>query len=97
MSHDLPADKLAAIQAQDGFANLRNGLRRLGEKTAEWAGIPMPLDDLRLVIEPTYPLGPILKVPMAVIPAKPDVTPHTLASALTSGNTRAARSRMWPT
>lgn len=30
-------------------------LSEIAEKTGEWAGIPMPLDGERLVIEPTYP------------------------------------------
>lgn len=37
------------------MAGLRNGLRRLAGDRKEWAGIPMPLQGMRLVIEPTYP------------------------------------------
>lgn len=40
---------------EDNFAGIRNGLRRVSEKLEEWAGIPMPLDGERLVVEPTYP------------------------------------------
>lgn len=49
------AAKLAKVEAFDGFAPLRNGLRRIAEKTGEWAGIPMPIEDQPLVIEPSYP------------------------------------------
>lgn len=39
----------------DSHAHLRNALRRVAEAKDEWAGIPMPLDGERLVIEPSYP------------------------------------------
>ena len=51
----LPADKLALLNSLDNFSGLRNGLRKIAEMTEEWAGIPMPLDGERLIIEPTYP------------------------------------------
>ncbi len=34
---------------------MRNGLRKVAEMRDEWAGIPMPIEDLPLTIEPTYP------------------------------------------
>lgn len=37
------------------MAGLRDGLSRIANKTALWAGIPMPLQGERLVIEPSYP------------------------------------------
>jgi len=37
------------------MAGLRHGLSRIASKTAMWAGIPMPLDGERLVIEPSFP------------------------------------------
>ncbi len=43
------------LERFDSFAALRNGLRRVAADRGEWAGIPMPLDTSRLVIEPTYP------------------------------------------
>ena len=46
---------LNVLESVDGFANMRNMLRQIAESTGEWAGIPMPLDNARLVIEPTYP------------------------------------------
>lgn len=49
------ADKVAVLEAVDGFAPLRNGLRLIAKERGDWAGIPMPLDGMRLVIEPKYP------------------------------------------
>jgi hypothetical protein len=37
------------------MAGLRGALSEIAEKTEQWAGIPMPLDGERLVIEPRYP------------------------------------------
>lgn len=39
----------------DGLAGLRAALRKIGDDRGHWAGIPMPLDGQRLVIEPRYP------------------------------------------
>lgn len=46
---------LETLEQLDGFAKLRNVLRAIAEERGEWAGIPMPIEDARLVIEPTYP------------------------------------------
>jgi hypothetical protein len=54
-SHAQPAANLAALEAFDGHARLRNGLRRVAEDRGEWAGIPMPMEGEHLVVEPTYP------------------------------------------
>ncbi len=43
------------LETFDGYAHLRNGLRALADERAEWAGLPMPLQALPLVIEPTFP------------------------------------------
>jgi hypothetical protein len=43
------------LERHDQFASLRNGIRKLGEVSGEWAGIPMPLEDEQLVVEPKYP------------------------------------------
>ncbi|HEY8066557.1 MAG TPA: hypothetical protein VIF40_17810 [Methylosinus sp.] len=42
------------MKALDGFSGLRDGLREIADMRNEWAGIPMPLDGIPLVIEPTY-------------------------------------------
>ena len=48
-------DKLAVLEEFDNFAPLRNALRDIAADRDHWAGIPMPLDNETLVIEPTYP------------------------------------------
>ena len=54
-SRDLPADKRALLERFDNFSGVRNALRAIAEMRQEWAGIPMPIDGERLVIEPRYP------------------------------------------
>ncbi len=34
---------------------MRNKLREIAHERGDWAGIPMPMSDLRLVVEPRYP------------------------------------------
>lgn len=46
---------LQNLSALDNFANLRNGLSRVADGLGHWAGIPMPLDEQDLVIEPRFP------------------------------------------
>lgn len=52
--HEPPAGNLAKIEALDNFAHLRNKLRGLAASREEWAGIPLPIEGERLVIEPSY-------------------------------------------
>jgi hypothetical protein len=47
--------RLDLVESFDGFAGLRGALGEIAERDDQWAGIPMPLDGQRLVIEPTYP------------------------------------------
>lgn len=47
--------KRDVLEACDGFAGFRNGIRRLAAERGEYAGIPMPLEGMRLVVEPSYP------------------------------------------
>lgn len=42
------------VEGFDRFAPLRNTFAAIGEEKEEWAGIPMPLADEELVIDPTY-------------------------------------------
>lgn len=53
----LEDDRLhAKLRALDSHSGLRNGLRKVAASRDDmWAGIPMPLDDEVLVIEPKYP------------------------------------------
>lgn len=50
-----PAASIALLEQFDGHAGLRNALKDIAARDKEWAGIPMPLDGERLVIEPSYP------------------------------------------
>lgn len=45
------------VERFDNFAAMRNGLRRVARQKDEWAGIPMPISGMPIVIEPTYPRG----------------------------------------
>lgn len=49
------ADRLTLLERFDNFAGFCNGIRRLAQENDHWAGIPMPLDGERLIIEPRYP------------------------------------------
>ena len=46
---------LALINSLDGFAPLRGKLAEVADRESSWAGIPMPLEGERLVIEPKFP------------------------------------------
>jgi hypothetical protein len=56
------------LNALDNFSGLRNGLRKAAEQRGDWAGIPMPLEGERLVIEPRYPNGEALALIGAPVP-----------------------------
>lgn len=49
------AAKRDLLERHDNFAPFRNKIREVAQAQGEWAGIPMPLDDAPLVIEPRYP------------------------------------------
>lgn len=48
------ADKIELLEEFDGFVPLRNGLRRIGQDLEEWAGLPMPIEGLPLIVEPGF-------------------------------------------
>jgi hypothetical protein len=50
-----PSRGLRAVRAFDRFAETRDAIAGLAQHTGEWAGIPMPIEGERLVIEPSYP------------------------------------------
>lgn len=50
-------EALDALEAADRFATVRNRLRAAAAITSEWAGFPMPMEDERLVISPSYPFA----------------------------------------
>lgn len=49
------AHRFAANGGAYSWGSIADGLRRIGEETSEWAGVPMPLTGEQLVIEPRYP------------------------------------------
>lgn len=51
---------LQAVNACDPFHGLRSVLSEVSQMKEEWAGIPMPLEGERLIIEPTYPYAEAL-------------------------------------
>lgn len=52
---DRLAGSVPLFEALDGHAGLRNALRQIAVHRGEWAGIPMPMEGDRLIVEPTYP------------------------------------------
>lgn len=61
---------IGVLNSVDPFAGVRNGLRMLAEVEESWAGIPMPLEGRRLVIEPKFPRAAALSE-LLVKPAEP--------------------------
>jgi hypothetical protein len=51
----VPQEVKLKLDSLDEWATLRNAMREIASKHDEWAGIPMVLDAIRLVLEPTYP------------------------------------------
>jgi hypothetical protein len=49
------AEAFALFDHLDTFSGVRNGLRRIAAMEQSWAGIPMPLQGRRLVIDPHFP------------------------------------------
>lgn len=62
---------LRAVRELDRFHGLRSRLAELADKTAEWAGIPIPLEGERLIIEPSYPLAGIINAEKKPEPREP--------------------------
>ncbi len=54
---DERAADFALLNALDSHSDLRNGIRKIAELRGDWAGIPMPLEGQRLIIEPKFPNG----------------------------------------
>lgn len=54
------AEGIELLEELDTFADLRNSLRNIANGTGEWAGIPMPLEGARLVVEPRFPHAELL-------------------------------------
>lgn len=54
-SHEQRAVEL--FEKFDNFSNFRNGLRKIAADKGEWAGIPMPLEGVPLIVEKSYPFA----------------------------------------
>jgi len=48
---------LDTLESLDNFSGLRNALRVLSVDVGEWAGIPIPIEGERLVVDPSYPFA----------------------------------------
>lgn len=51
----IEAANRALLRSYDPYSGLRSGLAKLAEERSEWAGLPMPLEDCPLIVEPKYP------------------------------------------
>jgi hypothetical protein len=60
MSTAADSVEMQNLEHFDTWSHTRNGLRGLASMKDQWAGIPMPLEDADLVIEPRYPLAQVL-------------------------------------
>lgn len=56
----MSAEAIDLLEQCDPFAALRNALHVAAQEREHWAGIPMPLEGERLVVEPTYPHAEML-------------------------------------
>ena len=64
---------MALLEEFDGFAPLRNGLRQVAMDRGDWAGLPMPIEGLPLIVEPGFPKARELS---AIGAREPDTTPN---------------------
>lgn len=78
-------DMRPRLESFDGMAGMRNALRQLARERDHWAGIPLPLEGERLVIEPSYPYADLAKI------GPPEATPAADRAGWT------IRSHFWST
>lgn len=57
MDDELNTEAVRNMERFDNFAGLRHALAMLGSEREHWAGIPMPLEGMPLVVHPRYPLA----------------------------------------
>jgi hypothetical protein len=55
--------QLRAVRALDKFHPLRERLSHMGQKVGEWAGIPLPIEDQRLIVAPQMPFAGLFDKP----------------------------------
>lgn len=76
LSREQRAAKFNLLERVDNFAGVRNILKDIAARDFEWAGIPMPIEGYRLIIEPTYPrakeLAEIGQKPASAVPKEID-------------------------
>jgi len=74
MGNATKAVGIATLEAVDGLAGLRNALRKVAADRGLWAGLPMPIDDQPLVIEPRWPMADKINAMQAQLrpPTEPD-------------------------
>lgn len=61
-SRTQPAGDFSLLDQVDNFSGLRNGLRRVAADRDDWAGIPMPLEGQKLIINPKFPMAEALSM-----------------------------------
>lgn len=57
MSTQIDSIEHQNLRSFDRLTSVRDALRHLADERQQWAGIPMPLDDQPLVVEPSYPFA----------------------------------------
>jgi hypothetical protein len=87
--------KLDVMEAFDGYAPLRNGLRRIATEQKHWAGIPIPVTDMPLTIEPSYPNAKMLMEINAKDPEPADDTTGVVKLNCFWSKTRRADVYIW--
>jgi hypothetical protein len=63
MSDRADSIEMHNMESFDSCAHTRNVIRELASMKDQWAGIPLPLEDAELVVEPRYPLAHVFKRP----------------------------------
>lgn len=61
---------MQAARDLDPFYRTRTALSAIAKHTAEWAGLPLPIEGERLIVEPSYPWAEVLA------PAEPELDPR---------------------
>lgn len=49
------AEGRALLRRLDGYAGIRDAIGQVAKRRRQWAGIPLPISNQHLVIEPTFP------------------------------------------
>lgn len=85
MSTAVDSIEMQAVERFDSHAVLRNNIAKLASAKDEWAGLPMPLQDAELIVDPkhpayaAYPRSPVRPMTLGV-----DIDPAFVGYALRS-------------